>query len=1417
MIIIVAFVATGVVSAAANVTDDAVSIVDETDSVKINFEDTTVDLDNEKSFSLGNNQNISSNSTNGVDSIEDSSILGVSYTNRLTDGSNYATDVIGGVSGEIISDGDNFIFRPVDRQDVIIKKDINNKFRNYEFQIYKMLPTSFKYGDYIYVLREPSSEISNEWYYDKIYMPSNTEMYFLHLDAPYDANGAIGGFAGDKMGVYAKVTDSKGNLADGYVVFDDLATKSNPIMLTNGRAYYEYTLKNTGSNGGFIYAYYYKGSYSEANLKAENSIKYIGLSTTYVFEFDQEVYYYFDDNKWVTINISVYNQDKPTKEVSGKIQGTFTREIWVGDGIKPRDIVWDPINQKGTASFTLFVEGRTFVGFRLMPGNTIRCDDYYCPVKYLNTPVIDASINRVGSQINVNMTFEDRRHQAIGFGEATLSIPSVNKTFRFNVTNKSIQFSFTQEDYFSNGNTIFYINYHDNLGYFADGQKEIIFKDTIYTGTSMSITNLRFEQGSNLTPKVTITTAEPFEKQGFVKLIIDGKTYVEQVNNGICQFNIYDYYGVGSYNAIFEYYYDNSHLVSIKNVTIAISVITTDKLDFVIASEWVWGDVLRPKIQVVNKGTIVSKGFVAHEVTTSTIEYYLNGKPVYKKVLEECNLLNGYAIFDLGIKEGPYTENFYFYYDSSSNKILNKPLRFTLVKRPVELESVSHIDVAVGENITFDVSIKDYDKLLDLIPLMKRSDSYYKPWVDAKTHQVDIKMIKADYDNGVYTFVYSPTRNAETISFYIHSLYIQSELVIPVNLKKLDPVMELENNGTITLLNNKLGIKFANNLTTEGNFIITAEGSSKFKWVSRDKNYTYYEIPFNALGEKTINIVYKPTIYAPHNGFEKNITINIVKETPVFSVNSYEGKFGQSIPITINVSSVLDNYPTGEVTLTLNNKVYKTNINQNVIKTNLILPNKPGKYPVKIQYGGDDLFDSISSTFNVIVNKQNINLVAENSITVKSGEEIVLSIKGISEFNSNANLDYVNVDLGSNTVKCAIVNNAIRFSLPKTINFNNINIKFPGNDYFNSASKNVKLIKVMEDLVIPTIIDNANNDLSFSLPYDATGSVTLTINSKNYVSTVVNGKISFNLSKISAGSYDYVVSYPGDNNYANFVKEGNVVIKAKVNDVVIPQSVNPAFNKTIQISLPKDATGTVTLSINNQKYDFVINNGIVNVVIPDLNDGNYPYTITYSGDDKYSSFAKSNTFKVDNILPTNISAPIVSTVYNGNKYLTITLKDSQGNAVNGASISVNLNGIKTAITNENGQTKLTTNGLAPNTYVASITFGGNDNYNKSSTTTKIIVKKATPKLTAKAKTFKKSVKIKKYTVTLKTNQNKVMKNTKLTLKVNGKTYSAKTNAKGQATFKITKLTKKGKFIATIKYAGSKYYNAKTVKPKITVK
>ena len=152
-------------------------------------------------------------------------------------------------------------------------------------------------------------------------------------------------------------------------------------------------------------------------------------------------------------------------------------------------------------------------------------------------------------------------------------------------------------------------------------------------------------------------------------------------------------------------------------------------------------------------------------------------------------------------------------------------------------------------------------------------------------------------------------------------------------------------------------------------------------------------------------------------------------------------------------------------------------------------------------------------------------------------------------------------------------------------------------------------------------------------------------------------------------------------------------------------------------------------------------------------------------------------------------------------------------------VEITLNGkTYTQKTDSNGQIRLSTNGLVPvRTYIASVKFAGNAYFEKSTKSVKVTVSKATPKLTALKKTFKRTVKIKKYTVSLKTNQGKAMKNAWITLKVAKKTYKVKTNAKGQETFKITNLNKKGTFTAVVKYAGSAYYNSKTVKPKIVVR
>jgi hypothetical protein len=142
---------------------------------------------------------------------------------------------------------------------------------------------------------------------------------------------------------------------------------------------------------------------------------------------------------------------------------------------------------------------------------------------------------------------------------------------------------------------------------------------------------------------------------------------------------------------------------------------------------------------------------------------------------------------------------------------------------------------------------------------------------------------------------------------------------------------------------------------------------------------------------------------------------------------------------------------------------------------------------------------------------------------------------------------------------------------------------------------------------------------------------------------------------------------------------------------------------------------------------------------------------------------------------------------------------------------------KTLTTNSKGQVSVDISSLVPKAYTASVKFAGDTNYKASTKSVKVAVKKATPKVVASAKAFKVKDKTKKYVVTMKTNKNKALKNVIVYIKVKGKTYSAKTNSKGQATFKLTKLNKVGKFNAAITFKGNKYYNKVTKKVNIKIK
>lgn len=187
-------------------------------------------------------------------------------------------------------------------------------------------------------------------------------------------------------------------------------------------------------------------------------------------------------------------------------------------------------------------------------------------------------------------------------------------------------------------------------------------------------------------------------------------------------------------------------------------------------------------------------------------------------------------------------------------------------------------------------------------------------------------------------------------------------------------------------------------------------------------------------------------------------------------------------------------------------------------------------------------------------------------------------------------------------------------------------------------------------------------------------------------------------------------------------------------------------------------------------------------------------------------------------MPTSISAKAVSSVqiYNGNGYILVTLNDGL-NPIVGATVSVNVKGIKIPKTGKDGKVKISTTGLVPKNYKVTVTYAGDVIHNKKTATVQFTIKKATPKFVAKAKTFKLADKTKKYVVVFKDNNNKAMKSKLVYIKVAGITYSAKTDAKGQATFKLTKLKKVGSFSAGLTFKGDTCYNKCSKAVKIVVK
>ena len=304
---------------------------------------------------------------------------------------------------------------------------------------------------------------------------------------------------------------------------------------------------------------------------------------------------------------------------------------------------------------------------------------------------------------------------------------------------------------------------------------------------------------------------------------------------------------------------------------------------------------------------------------------------------------------------------------------------------------------------------------------------------------------------------------------------------------------------------------------------------------------------------------------------------------------------------------------------------------------------------------------------------------------------------------------------------------------------------------------------------------------------------------------------------------DVIASEDGAHHYVNATKLAKPA-------TTLVADIDDAGNLLVNLTAGDNAiaNGKVLISVNGGEavsYDLG-EDGTLSIALSDLTDAtgklniavNFEETDDYKGSSGSASavlVVKTVTEKIDPV-DTAITASDITATAKIAKTLSITLKDANGNALANKAVKVTVNGkTSTVTTDKNGVAKVNVNYAKAGTYYYSLSFLGDNDYKASLKPVKVTVNKQATKATFAKKTFKVKA-TKKISFTLKDSKGKAIAKKKITFKVNGKTYTAKTNSKGVATVKIV-IKKKGKYTATAKFAGDTTYKAISKKATITIR
>ena len=370
-------------------------------------------------------------------------------------------------------------------------------------------------------------------------------------------------------------------------------------------------------------------------------------------------------------------------------------------------------------------------------------------------------------------------------------------------------------------------------------------------------------------------------------------------------------------------------------------------------------------------------------------------------------------------------------------------------------------------------------------------------------------------------------------------------------------------------------------------------------------------------------------------------------------------------------------------------------------KDGSVLENKNSNDAI-FKYGGN----------NTVVSKEKpkMNVIAEDSIIF--GENLTVKV----ELPKDANPSWVLMSVGEIYYYVKIDDEGVSLwnmtGLEAGIQY--IKIGYRGNNKYEAvevfhtvnvikANPNlnvfIKDVNYGENLTIYATLNGVNNT-------NLTGNVIVTINNKNYSVVVINGKGNVSADKLPAGLYNFSATWAGNDNYNGTNISGGFKINKIDSTIAINvEDIKVGENATIIVNLDSDATGNVTITLDNQNYTVAINEGQKIKVIGGLKAGTYDVFVKYIGDNNYNSAQNTTKFTVLKISDYNMDVTVPEFKEGVNSSVGVDLpKDAEG------TVTVEIEGKKYTANIINGTAKVNIPGLGVGDYNITTTYSGDAKY-----------------------------------------------------------------------------------------------------------